>query len=389
MTAIFESALEPFAVDSVSMDSIWSTHEHYLFTSEKIGEISSFYPIYQHETCFSFSILPLVLRKKRLLLNQSFVDRFLGGAGDVAQPAPVIDREIRRLGAPPQLRQEISDRSVFAEAMAEAMNADIRDVCARNPGKAHAVLCGGKDSLCILLADWPAPVIAYSAEPNFPLVRRFVADNGLEIEVKRLEDPEPSPEGLTREIAEASCLVDLGHWKWTEHLRRIAMERNGEIVFWKGQMADATLTEYWRSYTHRTGGAYQYARKAYRKIARYMPGPMDALFARQAIADLQRTMWLRGAVAQGGHLGFLRSICNALFLSAYHGPRTADVMCRIDLKALAKDDLRPDIGRALLGRDVNWPESNPAPPASHFREGKRSLEAYLTALTACGVEIVQ
>ncbi|MFV0359662.1 hypothetical protein [Tropicimonas sp.] len=389
MAIIPADKLEPTAVDSISTASMWTTHDRYVFTSDIIGEISGFYPIYRYENCFSFSILPLVLLKGRLVVDEDFVRRFLDSGRDVAEPAPVIDREIVRLGGPPKLRQEFSDRGAFSEALAAAMTADIRDICARNPGKTHAVLCGGKDSLNILLADWPAPVIALSAEPNFPLVQRFVEANGLDIEVMRLEDTEPAPEELTREIAEASCLVDLGHWRWTEHLRRIAQERDGQIVFWKGQMADATLTEYWRSYTSRTGGAYQFARKAYRKLARTLPGPMDALFAGHAIADLEQTIWLRGAVGQGGHLGFLRSICDALFLSAYHGPGTADVMSRIDLRALARDDLRPDVGRALLGRPVIYPETNPAPAASHFREGRRSLESYLGALGSHGIEIVR
>ncbi len=379
--------INPVSVDEVSTRLIWDSHKGYIFESKDIGEIDDFYPIYKFEKYFSFSILPLIIMKGEIKVNEDFLRRFVENGGDVAEPQPTIDREIQRLGCSIPFVQDVSDRNIFCELLAHAMNEDIRSICDRNPGKKNVVLCGGKDSLNILLADWRQPVIALSSEPNFPLVKRFVEENGLGVEVLRLDDPEPSSAGFLREIAEASCLVDLAHWKWTEHLRRFSEEQNKQVVFWKGQMADAMLTDYWRSYTSRTGGIYQFGRKTYRKIARHFPMAMDAVFASHAIADVERSIWLRGAVGQGAHLGFLRSICDALFLSAYHGPKTANVMKRINLRKLATNDLRNDIGRMLLGRPVMYPETNPAPPASSFRRGARDANRYFKSLEFFGVKI--
>ena len=387
MTDMLSEKTKPILVDEVSTRSLWETHDGYVFESRSIGEVDDFYPIYRFGDHFSFSILPLICIKGTIRVNEEFITRFLDNGGDVAGPQPTIDREIQRLGGIVQFVRDISDQDLFSDMLAEAMNEDIRHICKRNPGKQNVVLCGGKDSLNILLADWPEPVIALSAEPNFPLVKRFVEQNGLNVEVLPLSDPEPSSTGLVREIAEASCLVDLAHWKWTEHLRRFAEERQGRVVFWKGQMADATLTDYWRSYTSRTGGIYQFSRKAYRKIARRFPKAMDAVFAGHAIADLERSVWLRGAVGQGAHLGFLRSICDALFVSAYHGPKTSRVMKRLNFRSMTTNDLRADVGRKLLGREVVYPETNPAPPASSFRRGTRDVERYLKSLEVLGVQV--
>lgn len=387
LTGQLSEKIKSVLTDEISTRLVWDCHQSYVFESQRIGEIDDFYPVYRYQNYFSFSLLPLILMKGTIQVNEEFIHKFLRNGGDVAEPQPTIDLEIQRLGMPIPFIQDITDRNIFCELIAKAMNDDIRHICECNPGKTNVVLCGGKDSLNILLADWDAPVIALSAEPNFPLVKRFVEENGLSIEVLRLDDLEPSSDGLKREVAEASCLVDLAHWKWTEHLRRFSQERNGQVVFWKGQMADATLTDYWRSYTSRVGGVYQFSRKAYRKIARHFPRAMDTVFASHAISDVERSIWLRGAVGQGAHLGFLRSICDALFVSAYHGPQTSKVMKRINLRALATDDLRAEIGQKLRGRPVVYPETNPSPPASHFRQSKRDTKTYFNALESIGVKV--
>jgi hypothetical protein len=68
--------------------------------------------------------------------------------------------------------------------------------------------------------------------------------------------------------------------------------------------------------------------------------------ARQAVADMEQAVWERAAVGQDAHLGTLRSICNALFLSVYHGPNAYDVMRRVYFRALSHEDIRPAIGAA-------------------------------------------
>jgi hypothetical protein len=386
MTAIDTIDLEIRHLREISTESMWSSHDGHLFTSDRVGAVDSFYPIYRHADTYVYSILPLLAHKGTFRLNRAFVERYLDGRGDVAGPDMTIDADITRLGGPPRLLPQQSSRTAFVEAMATAMTEDVREACARNPGKTPVVLCGGKDSLNLLLIDWPVPVIVYSAEPNYPLVARFVEDNGLDMAVRRLDDPEPTARALDREIAEAACLVDLALWKWTAQLRLIAEEMNHEVVFWKGQMADLLMTDYWRSYTSRPDSGYKFLRKLYKRGARDAPALFDGLFLSHALHDLERSIWRRVGVAQGGHLGFLRSICDALFLSAYHGPRTTAVLHAMNLPALTRDgDLRPEIGRRLLGRDVIYPATNPAPPSSPFRQNLRGVETFTAALSRLGI----
>lgn len=377
-------SFDPKFIDKDACASIWQRHDAYIFECPKFGEHPEFYPIYRHGDLYSFSMLPLIAAKGGLKLNPDFVSINMAKGADIARPNPTIDSEIFRIGSKTALDQSITDHDQFVTRFAAAMNQDIADTCAANPGKTHVILCGGKDSLNILLADWSAPVIAYSAEPNFPLVQKFVLDNGIDIEVRRLDDIDPG-EGLPREIAEASCLVDLENWKWTAHLKQIARDLDYQVVFWKGQVADAFLTNYWRSYTSSRSGQYKFFKKAYRKLAKTAPGLVDPLFAQQATADMQQAIWERAAVGQGAHLGMLRSICNALFLSVYHGPNTYDVMRRINFRALSHEDIRPAIGAALLGREVRYPVENPAPPASSYRTGLRTVKHYTDALNTLGI----
>ena len=378
-------SLAPKFLDQDACASIWQRHDAYIFECPDFGEHPNFYPIYRHGDLYSFSILPLIAAKGELKLNPDFVSLNMAMGADVARPNPTIDSEITRIGGKTVLDQSITDRGDFVARFAAAINQDIADTCAANPGTTNVILCGGKDSLNILLADWNAPVIAYSAEPNFPLVQKFVADNGIDIEVRRLDDIDPG-EGLTREIAEASCLVDLENWKWTAHLKQIAEDLDHQVVFWKGQVADAFLTDYWRSYTSSRSDKYKFFKKAYRKLAQTAPGLVDPFLARQAVADMEQAVWERAAVGQGAHLGMLRSICNALFLSVYHGPNAYDVMRRVNFRALSHEDIRPAIGAALLGREVRYPTENPAPPASRFRTGLRTTRHYTAALNSFGIK---
>jgi len=377
--------LEPERLDPCAASSLWTRHGSYIFQCADLKDDLNFYPIYRHGDLYSFSILPLIAAKGGLALNDEFVRANLLDGSDVALPNPTIDRDIIRLGGPAVFDQSITDWATFISTFADAISCDIDEVCAANPGKTHVILCGGKDSLNILLADWKAPVIAYSAEPNFPLVRQFVADNGIDIEVRRLDDIDPG-DGLAREIAEAACMVDLSNWKWTAHLKQISDDLDHQVVFWKGQVADAFLTNYWRSYTSSRSEPYKFFKKACRKVAKTAPGLVDPIFAKRAIADMEQAVWQRAGVGQGAHLGFLRSICNALFLSVYHGPRAYDVMRRVNFQALSHEDIRPAIGAALLGREVRYPTENPAPPASSFRTGLRTVDQFTGALKTLGIK---
>ena len=65
--------------------------------------------------------------------------------------------------------------------------------------------------------------------------------------------------------------------------------------------------------------------------------------------------WLRGAMMQGTHMALLRSLCDCLVLSGYHGPAVQAVVSAVDLPSCVRRDVRPQTGRLLLGREVWYP----------------------------------
>jgi hypothetical protein len=90
-------------------------------------------------------------------------------------------------------------------------------------------------------------------------------------------------------------------------------------------------------------------------------------------------VWHRGAMWQGAHMSLLRSVCGALFLSAYHGRAMTRLFSEVDLRTAVPDDVRPLVGRMLHGAAVEYPDRNPGPPKSGIRSGLSGPEHFLTA----------
>lgn len=375
-------------IDTLDVDQFWETHDgHSLFRATSVAGQPSFYPVYRHGDLYSFSPFPLIVNKGTLVISDRAAAYLANPPGDIAPPAMFLDQEIERVGGPPRLNREISKCEAFTTAVAEALQADVDRIESKNPGTTNVILCGGKDSLNLLLLKWRNPTMVVSAMPNYPLVEKFVTDNGLSFEVMELRDF-VDPGIQMREVAESCGMISLANWRWTAHLKEIADRLSGKAVFWKGQLADILLTDYWRSYTSNYSRAYRVGRKAYRKIARRLPAPLASLSDRAVYRDLSRSLWERGAAGQGAHMGMLRSVTGCLFLSAYHGPHTSKVMLAGDYTALSTHgDLRPRIGRTLFGRDVAYPASNPAPGSVPGRYTLRTLTSVADAYGSFGVEV--
>lgn len=284
---------------TLDTERFWQLHGPHVVKAGAVTGAPFFYPVYRWGDLYSFSPFPLLLRKGTLRVDPAAEADLKAHGHDVTPPRLFLDADIRRVGGPPDLHPAITDPDVFARAMADAMQSDRDAVEAANPGKTNIVLCGGRDSLNLLLLKARNPVIAFSAEPNLPLVRDFVRDNGLDIPVLRLEDID-DPALRPREIAEACGMVDLVHWKWTAHLRRIAAEHDHGAVFWKGQFADAVLTDYWRSYTASPSRPYRFLRRAYRKAAPRLPSGLTAVADRVVLRDFRQTIPDLGGVAGRG-----------------------------------------------------------------------------------------
>lgn len=365
---------------------LWDTHEAYVFEADSFEGQPIFYPVFNWKNLYSFSPLALAVNRGWFVPSEAFL-----AENDFLRFDPVpanlfADAEIRRIGGPPHFSGQRTDLEEFSVAMAQAMQADIKEIETKNLDKRNIILCGGKDSLNLLLLEWRNPVTVYSAQPNFPLVQDFVEANGLNFEVCELTDKQDDSL-RDREIAESFCAVDLVHWKWTVHLRDISSLNATNVIFWKGQVADAFLTDYWRSYTYRQSAMYSKLLKAQKRAARLAPRLIDSVTGHARIAEFERSLWLRAAVNQGFHLGFLRSITDALVLSGYHGPRTSKAWQSLDLRCIAGTDVRPMIGRVLHGREVRYPDQNPSPPPSTLRNGYRDPALFRQALASFGVEI--
>lgn len=364
----------------------WTHHEADIIETDDFIGGEFFYPIYCYKNYYSYSALHLIRHKGTFAPNPAALKDLEDPRGDVSLPDFFIDAEIERVGAPPKLTGQIKDIGAYTDAMAAAMQADIAEAEARNPGYRNYILCGGRDSLNMLLADWTNHTVVLSARPNFDLVRDFVAQNDLGYEVIELIDTLPDY-GLDREIAEACLQVNLEHWKWTAQLVALAQHADHKAIFWKGQFADSFLTDYWRSYTYRRSPMAPFLKRVWRRMARVLPDAVTYCPDQWFLADYAASIWKRGAVGQGAHLGYLRALTGCLCLSCYHGPRTAKVWLDADLRILAKQDLRPAIGAKLHGSDVIYPSENPAPAASAFRAGHRTLDAFETALRSMGIEV--
>ena len=365
--------------ERLQSQEFWTQHDVDIIQTDNFVGQEFFYPIYRYENFYSFSALNLIRHKGVFKPNPAALQDLAAAHNDVSVPGCFIDAEIERVGGPPKLTGGIKDIAAYTKAMATAMQADIAEAEANNPGYTNYILCGGRDSLNMLLADWKNPTIVLSAAPNFTLVQDFVAQNNLGYEVIELIDTPPDY-GLEREIAEACLQVNLEHWKWSAQLVALAQQADHKAIFWKGQFADSFLTDYWRSYTYRRGPVPAFLKRVWRRMARVLPDVLSYGPDQWFLADYAASIWQRGAVGQGAHLGYLRALTGCLCLSCYHGPRTAKVWLDADLRILAKQDLRPEIGATLHGGPVRYPSENPAPDASAFRAGHRTLEAYQAAL---------
>lgn len=374
------------SVDTLTEDDLWLDPGPTVWRARRFIGLPRFYPVYRWQDLYSFSPIYLLAAKGAVDLDPVFMERVSsrGRTGSAYYSgARTIDSEIRRIGGPTPFQRTIFNPESYAEALAAAMIADTEQIEAVHPGVPHVILTGGKDSLNMLLLPWKAPVVALSAAPNYALVRQFIADNGLRIPCHELRDEDRS--GLALEVLYNTCLGELLHCRWSGELRALAT-RQRRMILWQGQVA-TFLTPSWRAYIH------------YRDQVDRAVGYLESLVVRAALRLDCRTipeaqqrrvsdnLWLRGAMMQGSHMALLRALCGCLVLSGYHGPAVQRVVSSVDLSSCVQHDIRPRVGRILLGRRVVYPAINPGPPPSAFRAGRSTPEPWIAVARASGLEI--
>lgn len=373
--------------DTLTEEDIWLDPTTTIWRARRFVGSPRFYPVYQRGDRYSFAPIFLLADKRSVDVDDGFVERIevrkRSGTAYYSGTA-TIDREIHRLGGPTPFHRSIFSPEEYATRFAEAMIADLGRVEAAHPTATHVVMCGGKDSLNLLLLPWKTPPLALSAAPNYALLRAFVADNRLAIECRELPDQDRSI--LDLETLYNTCLSELTHCRWSGELRTLAAQHHGRLILWKGQVG-TFISPTWRNYMHYTDRLERVAgylgawvvRAALRLGTRTLPEAQQRRLA--------TNLWVRGAMMQGTHMALLRSLCDCLVLSAYHGPAVQQVISAVDLPSAVDHDIRPRIGQILHGRPVLYPQTNPDPPSSRFRAGRSDPRTWLALARASGLTI--
>lgn len=340
-----------------------------------------FAPQYKCGEHVSYSPLKLILEKGYIKVNPLAVEFWKDPDRDYAPPGYFVDMEIERLGQPLSFTKEIQSEEAVVEALSVAMEMDIQLAEKSFPQHIHVILCGGMDSLNLLLLPWTNPVLVLSADPNYPLVKEFLKKNGLPFDIIKLEDERNV--NLDEEILINCCRNNLSHCKWGGHLKEIATDFDKKVIFWKGQLGDG-LFKYpkWKVYKYTSP-------KVGVSLLNHLSLDPDGWIeffqrVRNKILDPQKVLfesyWKRGAHFQGAHMGFLRELTAAPVLSGYHGPNVTEIVKKIDHVNAVTRDIRPLIGEHLFGGKVAYPDTNPGPKTSFIRKGVSDVDTFLKML---------
>ncbi len=368
-------------------DMVWQVHEPLIWQADHFEGRPSFYNVYRYKDYYSYSLLALILLKGRIIINQHAVDKTNSEGFSNHDGNYTIDIEIEKIGAPHTCRFDITDANDYCSLVAKAMVTDMELIEAKNPGKTNIVMCGGRDSMNLLLLPWKNPIVVLSAEPNFQLVCEFVKNNKLNIEVRKLEDSYDE-QALQDEVVEACCRAGLSHWRWGVDLRNVAREYGHKAIIWKGQLGDVYLNENWKDFITPFVEPQRTVRRTYKKFSHLLPQLLHRAVGHRFQPVVINRIWEVCSSLQGGHMCFLRSLTDMLVLSGYHGPNMRALISTVDLGEVCQDDLRPAVGKLLAGRDVYYPDNNPWPKTSSFREGLHKPENFINLLRAADVEII-
>jgi hypothetical protein len=240
-------------------------------------------------------------------------------------------------------RGDFISNDAFIEKTAFYINKFINGIENEFPDYNHVVLTGGKDSQLILLAPkvndsrWNV----FSAEPNAPIVKDWISDNG--ILINRIYEHDCKNEETGADLSEKILAGDLysnpRHMRWLPTLKSIGAEVGEKCFFWAGTSGD-TLMVFNKGY-HR--------------------GSLNDFYA------LQLT---KSASWQGNTLQVHKNFTGFACLSPYYSKEIWDnVFFRYDYEGLsAGSDFRRKIGEALAGRAIIWPDSYPPPPPLYVYE---------------------
>lgn len=340
-----------------------------------------FAPLYKWGEHIDYSPLKLILEKGYIKVNPKAVEFWKDPDRDYSPPGYFVDLKIERLGNPLPFTKEIQSERAVIRAISSAMKEDIKLAEKTFSQHLNIILCGGKDSLNLLLLPWSNPVLVASAEPNYELVNEFIKVNDLPYDIMKLENKQKV--NLEEEILINCCRNNLEHCKWGGHLKEIAIKYDKRIILWKGQAGDVLLKyPSWSSYKY-TSPQAAITLTGHLSLN---PDQWMEFFqrVRNKIVDPEKVffeaLWKRTAHMQGAHMGFLHELTGVPVLSGYHGPKVTEVLKKIDHKSAITRDIRSLIGEALFGGQVVYPATNPGPGISTIRSGISDVETFLKTI---------
>lgn len=372
----------------LSEAAMWSQHGPTIWRAPRFEGRPHFYPVYRNGDFYSYSLLSLILHKGSLRLNPKVATEVATRTYPYQSGAATIDQEIVRLGGPVRSARRIRSPEEFARRVAAGMRADASEIERLNPGCTNVLMCGGLDSLNMLLVPWRNPVLVLSAPPNYELVRAFMAENALSFDLVELNDSDTSM--LDVEVLVNACRNDLAHCRWGPQLARLARDLGGRLIFWKGQLGSPFMTAKWKHYCHERDRLAEVTDRVVRvtggrgkdRLRRWLNG--SSILQRRCLS----ACWNRGAMWQGAHVSILRQLTGALVASIYHGPAVREVREDVDLRLAVPYDVRPLIGECLRGSPVVYPSANPGPGPSAMRQGCSGVAPFIEALRRIGIPVL-
>ena len=329
-------------IEILDLTKVWEDEKTLIWKAKKVFNPSPFYPIYQYMDYYSPHILPLILLKKILNMDNLFCEEF-NNKKKYYSGLRTIDKDIKRVYGALKNTQTIQSREQLVSKVSLAMIKDVASTEDLYPDHQNIVFCGGKDSLNILLIPWRKPIIVVSASPNFQLVKQFIINN--QINVSEIIELHHEPSKYTEiEVLSNASLNNLNHCRWINQFMSLSV-KYPHCIFWKGQLGDTFLTNNWKRYRTLKATPLDFF-KGYSRLHQ----------------EFIENLWNRGAMWQGAHMSNLRLATDKLVLSIYHGKEMVKVLKEMDLTRCIDTDIRALIGDKITNKKVVYPKNNPSPP---------------------------
>jgi len=231
----------------------------------------------------------------------------------------------------------------------------INDIERIFPDYSHIVLTGGKDSQIINLVpklnskNW----YIFSAQPNYPLVKRWVGKNGINVNRIFTHDGrnEESSEDFKKKVICGDLYADPRQIKWMPTIKKITGEFNDKCIFWGGTMSSPA-----HFYTGKHRGCIEKDKTTF----------FNNHFEKTA-------SWL------GNYHQVFKNFTRSPYLSPYHSPEIwSELYQHFDPAVITKNaDLRMKIGDRLFEKPVWWLSENPGPKPYTYNFYINCYEMYL------------